>query len=305
MQERLQKVMAARGLGSRRACERMIEEGRVRVNGKPATLGQKVAESDRIALDGKLLPSFEAEKQKPRVLIYNKPEGEVCTRHDPEGRRSVFTALPKIRQSRWISIGRLDITTTGLLLFTTDGELANRLMHPRYEIERKYAVRVLGQVDETIKQRLLKGVRLEDGMAKFLSLKDAGGSGANRWFHVTLAEGRNREVRRLWESQGLTVSRLMRIAYAGIELPRDLRAGKHQELKPKQLASLYKQVGLKEPVSSEDKPQRDARGSKKPRRGAENSPKGKRVIKPRGEAGDSPKVKRIVKPRGARGKGSK
>ena len=250
MQERLQKIMAARGIGSRRACERMIEEDRVQVNGKLAILGMKVGEKDRIALDGKILEQVQVDEQVARVLIYNKPEGEVTSRSDPEGRRSVFAALPKIKHARWISVGRLDITTTGLLLFTTDGELANRLMHPRYEIERKYAVRVLGKVDDEMILRLKKGVQLDDGYAKFLTLQDAGGTGANRWYHVTLAEGRNREVRRLWESQSLTVSRLMRIAYAGIELPPNLRAGKHLELAGRSLASLYKQVGLEtqEPI---------------------------------------------------------
>ena len=255
MQQRLQKVMANLGIASRRACERIIEEGRVQVNGQRAELGMKVTAADRITFDGKVL------ENKPsatiaRVLIYNKPEGEVTSRSDPERRRSVFDALPELSNSRWISVGRLDITTTGLLLFTNDGELANRLMHPSYEVERKYAVRVLGEVTPAMEQRLCSGVQLEDGVARFLSLQDAGGSGANHWYHVTLAEGKNREVRRLWESQGLQVSRLMRIAYAGIELPRDLKTGAYVELAPQQLAGLYKKVGLVVKGEKKNKPRR-------------------------------------------------
>ena len=243
MQERLQKVMASLGVGSRRACEAMIEAGRVKVNGRLANLGQKVVDSDRISLDGKTLkkPSV---KPVSRVLLYNKPEGEVTSRRDPEGRRNVFQALPKLKSSRWIVVGRLDINTSGLLLFTTDGELANRLMHPRYEMKRKYAARVLGKVTQDTLNRLRKGVKLDDGFASFLTIEDAGGSGANHWYHVSLAEGRNREVRRLWESQGLTVSRLIRIAYADIPLPRQLAAGRYQELNDQQISDLYKQVGL-------------------------------------------------------------
>ena len=255
MQQRLQKVMANLGIASRRACERIIEEGRVQVNGQTAELGMKVSAADRITLDGKVLEN-ESSDTVSRVLIYNKPEGEGSSRADPEQRRSVFAALPKLNKGRWISVGRLDITTTGLLLFTNDGELANRLMHPSYEIERKYAVRVLGEVTVAMQKCLLSGVRLDDGVARFLSLQDAGGSGANHWYHVTLAEGKNREVRRLWESQGLQVSRLIRIAYAGIELPRNLKTGAYIELTSQQLAGLYKKVGLVVKVEKKNKPRR-------------------------------------------------
>ncbi|MBN1379879.1 MAG: pseudouridine synthase [Gammaproteobacteria bacterium] len=246
MLERLQKVMAASVVASRRACEHLIEAGRVKVNGQVAILGSKVSEKDRITVDDQPVAKYR-EQQAHRVIIYNKPEGEVTTRSDPEGRKSVFAALPRVSSGRWINIGRLDITTTGLLLFTTDGELAHRLMHPSYTIERKYAVRVLGEVTSEIIKKLKKGVKLEDGMARFLTLEDAGGTGANHWYHVTLTEGRNREVRRLWEAVGLTVSRLMRISYAGILLPRNLKAGKCQSLTPAEIKSIYQQVKLNPP----------------------------------------------------------
>lgn len=243
MQERLQKVMAGSGVASRRACERMIIEGRVSVNGKVAELGCKVGANDRISIDGKPLA-----KQRPqteqRVIMYNKPEGEVTTRNDPQERSSVFQALPSVKSGRWISIGRLDINTCGLLLFTTDGELAHRLMHPRYEIERTYAARIFGEVKPETIRKLKRGIRLEDGLAKFTSIIDAGGSGANHWYHVTLKEGRNREVRRLWEAVGLTVSRLIRIAYGGIALPSKLKSGGYRKLSANEIKALYGLVGL-------------------------------------------------------------
>lgn len=244
MADRLQKVMAARGVASRRACEQLIEQGRVRINEKVAGLGDKVAPGDTISLDGRPVPEAPA-AERAQVLLYNKPEGEVTSRDDPQGRPTVFGRLPPPRAGRWIAIGRLDITTTGLLLFTTDGELANRLMHPRYRIERRYAVRVLGRVEPAMLERLRTGVELEDGVARFNSIEDAGGQGANHWYRVTLAEGRNREVRRLWESQGVRVSRLIRIAYAGVELPPHLAAGRHVELPAGQVNALYRKAGLK------------------------------------------------------------
>ena len=245
MSDRLQKVMAAAGIASRRACERLIEEGRVQVNGRPATIGLKVGDNDRITVDGKPL-ARRTSRYVHRIIAYHKPEGEITSRNDPQGRPSVFSAIPKLHGQRWISIGRLDINTSGLLLFTTDGELAHRLMHPSYTVERKYAVRVLGKVTDDILRKLKRGVKLDDGIARFLSIHDEGGTGANHWYHVTLAEGRNREVRRLWEAVDLKVSRLMRIAYAGINLPSNLRRGRCKELTPTEVKSLYALVDLKQ-----------------------------------------------------------
>jgi len=215
--EKLQKVLARMGVGSRRDVEAWIEEGRVKVNGAVASLGQRVGDHDAIAVDDRLLKREKIEEHVRRVLIYNKPEGEVCTRDDPEGRPTVFDRLPRLRSGRWINIGRLDINTTGLLLFTTDGELANRLMHPSYEMDREYAVRVRGEVDDEMIERLKAGVVLEDGPARFTDIKQApGGEGFNHWYHCVVMEGRNREVRRLWESQGLVVSRLKRVRFGPV-----------------------------------------------------------------------------------------
>jgi 23S rRNA pseudouridine2605 synthase len=229
-----------------------MESGRLQVNGQPAEPGQKATTEDRFELDGKQLDVSAAAQVVRRVLIYNKPEGEVTTRKDPEGRPTVFDRLPRLKDQRWIAIGRLDINTTGLVLFTTDGELANRLMHPSSQIDREYAVRVFGEVDDAMQQRLLEGVLLDDGMARFSDLAPAGGSGINQWFHVTLMEGRNREVRRLWESQGVRVSRLKRVRYGPIFLPSRLTLGKWEELDQKGVDALSKAVGL----STVDVPQK-------------------------------------------------
>lgn len=242
--ERIQKLLARAGVGSRREIEGWMETGRLMVNGEPAAPGQKATTADRFELDGKRLDITAAAEVVRRVLIYNKPEGEVTTRKDPEGRPTVFDRLPRLRDQRWISIGRLDINTTGLVLFTTDGELANRLMHPSSEIDREYAVRIFGEVDDAMIERLLQGVLLEDGMAKFTDISPAGGSGINRWFHVTLMEGRNREVRRLWESQGVRVSRLKRVRYGPVFLPSRLVMGKWEELDQKAVDTLSRTVGL-------------------------------------------------------------
>jgi len=242
--ERIQKLLARAGVGSRREIEGWMESGRVRVNGHAVSPGDKATVGDRFELDGKRLDVTGAAETLRRVLIYNKPEGEVTSRKDPEGRPTVFDHLPRLKDHRWISIGRLDINTTGLVLFTTDGELANRLMHPSNEIDREYAVRVFGEVDDAMIERLLEGVLLEDGMAKFSDISPAGGSGLNRWFHVTLLEGRNREVRRLWESQGVKVSRLKRVRYGPIFLPSRLTMGKWEELDQKAVDLLSKSVGL-------------------------------------------------------------
>lgn len=232
MSEKLQKVLARAGHGSRRELESMIAAGRVSVDGKIATLGDRVESSKslKIRIDGHLVSIAESATEVCRVLAYYKPEGELCTRSDPEGRPTVFDRLPRLRGSRWIAVGRLDVNTCGLMLFTTDGELANRLMHPSREVEREYAVRVFGQVDDDKIRQLSKGVQLEDGPAAFKTLKFGGGEGINQWYNVTLTEGRNREVRRLWEAVGVQVSRLMRVRYGDITLPKGLPRGGWTEL---------------------------------------------------------------------------
>jgi 23S rRNA pseudouridine2605 synthase len=244
--EKLQKVLARAGLGSRRQIERWIEEGRVTIDGQPATLGARVTPHQALRVDGRMVPAH-AVQPKPRILIYHKPEGEVCTRSDPQGRPTVFDKLPALRGARWITVGRLDFNTSGLLLFTTDGELANRLMHPSREIEREYAVRVLGKISDEMLARLKEGVMLEDGPARFDAITDAGGTGANRWYHVTLKEGRNREVRRLWEAVGVQVSRLMRIRFGPVQLPPHFHTGRTVELDDDAAAALYEHVGLEPP----------------------------------------------------------
>ncbi|WP_425328193.1 23S rRNA pseudouridine(2605) synthase RluB [Pseudomonas nitroreducens] len=243
--EKLQKVLARMGVGSRRDVEAWIEEGRVKVNGAVATLGQRVGDRDAIAVDDRLLKREKIEEHVRRVLIYNKPEGEVCTRDDPEGRPTVFDRLPRLRSGRWINVGRLDINTTGLLMFTTDGELANRLMHPSYEMDREYAVRVRGEVDEEMIERLKAGVMLENGPAKFSDIQEApGGEGFNHWYHVVVMEGRNREVRRLWESQGVIVSRLKRVRFGPVFLTSELTMGRYREMGQRELDILSEEVGL-------------------------------------------------------------
>ncbi len=249
MPERLQKVLARAGLASRREIENWIRAGRITVNGKPAELGVSVTPDDRVHVDGRPVSINSAAAQTARTLVYHKPAGEVTTRRDEEGRPTVFDTLPKLRNSRWVTIGRLDISTSGLLLVTTDGELAHRLMHPSYEIEREYAVRVLGAVSAEMLDRLMTGVELEDGRAAFTALRDAGGQGANHWYHVTLQEGRNREVRRLWESQDVQVSRLIRIRYGPAALPSNLRAGRFQDVDTDTIKALYGAVDLPVPPS--------------------------------------------------------
>lgn len=244
MKERIQKLLSRAGYGSRREIERWIAAGDILVNGKLAELGQPISEHDKVILRGKTLHLESKLRATPKVLMYHKKAGEMCTRHDPEGRPTVFDNLPHLRQGRWIMIGRLDVNTDGLLLFTTDGELANKLMHPSSEVEREYATRVLGEVDADMLHRLQTGVQLEDGPAQFLRILEGGGEGANHWYHVVLAEGRNREVRRLWESQGVRVSRLIRIRYGFLSLPRSLRGGHYEELDVKTMRRLYESVGL-------------------------------------------------------------
>jgi 23S rRNA pseudouridine2605 synthase len=244
MSERIQKILSRAGYGSRREIERWVAAGEITVNGVIATSGLAVNETDKIVLRGQVLKLSTKLTAKPQVLLYHKKIGEVSSRKDPEGRPTVFDRLPSLSSGRWIQVGRLDINTDGLLLFTTDGELANRLMHPSYEIEREYAARVLGEVTEEILANLKKGVMLEDGEAKFTRIEFAGGEGANSWYNVVLHEGRNREVRRLWESQNLTVSRLRRIRYGNITLNRSLRAGNFENLDVRGMRQLYEKVGL-------------------------------------------------------------
>lgn len=235
--QKLQKVLADLGKGSRREIEEWILAGRVSVNGLPAHLGQRVGAEDRIKVNGKPVV-LKTSKKPARVILYHKPEGEIVSRQDPEGRPSVFDHLPPMKTGRWVAIGRLDFNTSGLLLFTDNGELANRLMHPRYAVEREYAVRLLGQLSEEQIEELCDGILLEDGLARFGKVEDAGGEGANHWYRVTLNEGRNREVRRMFELLGLTVSRLIRVRYGPIALPRDLHRSDWKDLSPAEVAAL-------------------------------------------------------------------
>ncbi|WP_334135508.1 23S rRNA pseudouridine(2605) synthase RluB [Tepidimonas sp.] len=241
---KLHKVLAQAGLGSRADMEQAIAAGRVSVNGEPAHVGQRVAAGDVVRLDGKRVAWRATARKRPRVLAYHKPTGEVVTLDDPENRPTVFRGLPRLRSGKWMAVGRLDINTEGLLLFTDSGELANRLMHPRFGLEREYAVRVLGALSAQERQRLLEGVPLEDGPARFLTLEEAGGDGANRWYRVTIAEGRNREVRRLFEAVGHAVSRLIRVRYGAVTLPRGLRRGAFLELSPTEVQALMQAAGL-------------------------------------------------------------
>jgi 23S rRNA pseudouridine2605 synthase len=244
--ERLQKVLAQAGLGSRREMEEWIGTGRVTVNGVVATLGVRVSEGDRVQVDGRPIRlKLEAEPRLPRVLLYHKQEGEIVSRDDPGGRTSVFDSLPKLRGQKWIAIGRLDFNTSGLLIFTTSGELANRLMHPRFEVEREYAVRVQGEMTpDQMKQMIREGVELEDGVVRFAKLSDEGGEGFNHWYRIVIKEGRNREVRRTFEALGLTVSRLMRVRFGIINLPPRIKRGMMAELGEAEVRAILEWAGL-------------------------------------------------------------
>lgn len=265
---RLQKALADAGLGSRREIERWIETGRVQLNGQVATLGQKVGADDNVLVDGRPVRFTRDAAAAIRVLAYNKPEGEICSRRDPEGRPTVFGALPRIREARWVIVGRLDFNTSGLLLVTDSGELAARLMHPGQQIEREYLVRVLGEVDAAMLARLRAGVALDDGMASFDEVREQpGGSGSNRWFSVVLREGRNREVRRLWESQGCKVSRLKRTRFGGVVLGPRERRGTWRELAGEELRLLCASVGLQpaqQPQESSQPGRREQRARRTP-----------------------------------------
>jgi 23S rRNA pseudouridine2605 synthase len=252
--EKLQKVLARAGLGSRRELERWIIDGRITVDGQVATLGQRVTLEQDIRVDGVALGAGARHVTERRIIAYHKPDGEVTTTRDPQGRPTVFDHLPVLKHARWIVVGRLDFNTQGLLLFTTDGELANKLMHPSSEIEREYAVRVLGAVTPEMLKRLQEGVQLEDGPARFDTVVEAGGEGANHWYHVTLKEGRHREVRRLWEAVGVTVSRLIRVRFGSVTLPRLLRPGRWMDLEKDTANALLESVGMKPQVKAERKP---------------------------------------------------
>lgn len=255
---KLQKALADAGYGSRRELEAWIAEGRVSVNGEAAHVGQRISMRDKVKLNGKLVHLRIADERRLRVLLYHKPEGEIVSRNDPQGRPSVFDQLPRMRGGRWIAVGRLDFNSCGLLLFTNDGALADRLMHPRSNIEREYAVRIIGELSIEARQRLLEGVPLEDGVAQFGRLVDGGGEGTNRWYRVTLNEGRNREVRRMFEAVGLTVSRLMRVRYGPVQMPPRLKRGMTLELSPEDVRALLKYLPEVKPAASHpQEPQRE------------------------------------------------
>src|SRR3990167_10221265 len=246
MSEKIQKVLANAGVCSRRQIETWIQEGRITVNDIKATIGDRMTYHDKVCVDGREIKLIKSKNQSARVLLYLKPEGEMCTRNDPEGRPTIFDSLPIIRNSRWICVGRLDFNTSGLLLITNDGELANHLMHPSSEIEREYAVRIRGEVGGLALEKLQRGIKLEDGMARFDSIVEAGGNNSNHWYHVIVKEGRNRLVRRLWEALDFTVSRLIRIRFGNIYLPAGLRRGKHVELTSEEITELQRYLqGIK------------------------------------------------------------
>ena len=247
-EERVQKALARMGYGSRREIERLIGEEKIRINGQLAKIGDHVKAGDKVNV-GKRRAVITSDVNRIRVLLYNKPEGEICTQKDEAGRKTVFDSIGRLKEGRWISVGRLDINSSGLLLFTNYGDLANHLMHPSSEIEREYAVRVNGEVTEDIIETLLKGVELDDGLLKFNQIIDAGGQGANHWYHVILKEGKNREVRRLWQSQDMRVSRLTRVRYGNLVLPRDLKVGKKVELSLDEIKTLFADIKLQWPES--------------------------------------------------------
>ena len=242
MSDRIQKLIANAGYGSRRWAERLIEQGRISINSQEAKLGDKAIITDKVTIDGRLIDLGRYSEEETKVLILNKQAGIICSNKDEEGRKSVFEFLPD--NTRWVMVGRLDLNTSGLLLFTNNGDLANKLMHPSFEIDREYAVRVLGKVEDEHIKKLTNGIELEDGFAKFHRVTIGGGDGANRWYHVVVREGRKREVRRLWEALDFKVSRLIRTRFSDIRLPEKLRANQSEFLKPKQVQALLKSVDL-------------------------------------------------------------
>ena len=242
MSDRIQKLIANAGYGSRRWAERLIEQGRISINNQEAKLGDKAIITDKVTIDGRLIDLGRYSEEETKVLILNKQAGVICSNKDEEGRQSVFEFLPD--NTRWMMVGRLDLNTSGLLLFTNNGDLANKFMHPSSEIDREYAVRVLGKVEDEHIKKLTNGIELEDGFAKFHRVTLGGGEGANRWYHVVVREGRKREVRRLWEALDFKVSRLIRTRFSDIRLPEKLRANQSEYLKPKQVQALLKSVNL-------------------------------------------------------------
>lgn len=285
---KLHKVLAEAGLGSRRDMEELIVAGRVSVNGEPAHIGQRILPTDQVRINGKLIQR-RVSKKPPRVLVYHKPAGEIVSHDDPDGRPSVFERLPTMKAGKWLAVGRLDFNTEGLLLFTTSGDLANRLMHPRYGIDREYAVRTLGELEEGMRQKLLAGIELEDGLAQFSRVADGGGEGVNKWYRVTIGEGRNREVRRMFEAVGLTVSRLIRTRYGALVLPPNLKRGRWEEMDEHAVRDLLKVSGLEKAAGKGDKPQgrsdyRDSEGGVNGNR-LERAPSGPRSNGPNGNRG--------------------
>ena len=254
MTEKLQKVLARVGFGSRREIETWIAKGRIKVNGKVAVVGDRVGDDDKVVVDGKKLAPQKSIREERRVILYNKPEDEVSTRDDPEGRRTVFDSLPPLKHGRWVSVGRLDLNTSGLMLFTTDGELANKLMHPSSQIEREYAVRVLGDVTPEMVEQMHKGVIIEDNLCRFTDIQHYGGEGVNQWYHVVLMEGRNREVRKLWESQGVKVSRLKRVRFGPLFIPSSVSRGRYNELGKTEIEKLLKLVNKEDERKGRNKP---------------------------------------------------
>lgn len=263
--QKLHKLLAQSGLGSRRGMEQLIEEGKVSVNGLPATVATRISPGDTVMVDGRRV-NLRFGVSQPRVLLYHKPEGEIVSRDDPEGRPSVFDKLPAIHNGRWIAIGRLDINTSGLLLFTNHGELANSLMHPRFQLEREYAVRLLGRLNDDQMDALDIGVELEDGPARVHSIEDRGGDGANHWYHIVIKEGRNREVRRLFEALGLTVSRLIRVRFGTLEMPPYLKRGQQKELSADQVRDLMQWAGVRAGGGSAQGKQERRHGQSQPAR---------------------------------------
>ena len=293
---KLHKVLAEAGMGSRRDMEELIIAGRVSVNGEPAHIGQRILATDAVRINGKLVQR-KVSKKPPRVLVYHKPAGEIVSHDDPDGRPSVFDRLPTMKTGKWLAVGRLDFNTEGLLLFTTSGDLANRLMHPRYNIDREYAVRTLGELEEGMRQKLLAGVELEDGMAQFTKIADGGGEGVNKWYRVVIGEGRNREVRRMFEAIGLTVSRLIRTRYGALTLPSNLKRGRWEEMEENSVRDLLAAVGFKKEAGAgagEKKPQQGGQG----KREREREPNGNRMDVSNKNADPFPQA-----PRGGRNQG--
>ena len=264
--ERIQKVLAHHGAGSRRQIDKLLKEGRIKVNGKVAQPGDQLKGGEKVSIDDKLV-RLPRHIIKPKLLMYHKPVGLVSTRSDPQGRPTVYSQLPKLQQGRWIGVGRLDINTSGLLLFTTDGELANRLMHPSFEVEREYAVRVRGDVTDEKVANLTSGIELADGMAKFDLITDGGGQGTNHWYHVVLKEGKNREVRRLWEAVDVEVSRLVRVRYFNFTLPKWLKPGKTRFFDDDVVVRLFESLELKYPAENKTKILKTAKAQGKSRHG--------------------------------------